>query len=135
MIHAERPHCVVCKSGRVLLVEGCESYAVEPRNTLLCPQPDVVILGLDNGLHRILRQSLFSNPHVTRVLSDCLIGIQRINRPAEKQNADQPPCPSSHVTIIQCPSAFAVLRLYERVSRRDAKAQMLAFVARIYYLY
>ena len=60
----------------MILVEDDEFVAIEPRQTLVGPQPKIAIRCLGNGSNRVLRKSVFLRPDRPGILRETLAGIQ-----------------------------------------------------------
>jgi hypothetical protein len=58
------------------LAEYLELNTVKPDKTLLGPNPDVTVIGLQHGLDTVLWQAIIRAPDLVDILRDGLMGIQ-----------------------------------------------------------
>jgi hypothetical protein len=57
-------------------VENFEFNTVKPDKALLCPNPDIAIIGLQHGLNTVLGQAIIRVPDPMNILRDRLMRIE-----------------------------------------------------------
>jgi hypothetical protein len=70
----------------VLFIVNLKAMPVKASQALLRSQPEVTIPGLDNGMHRVLRQALFDSPNIMHILGDFFsVPGQRLQMTVQKK--------------------------------------------------
>jgi hypothetical protein len=74
-IFDQEANVVTLERGRIFFVEDGEVQTVKTRETFLCSDPEITILGLDDGLHGVLWQSVFREPRLVTKLFEMTVRI------------------------------------------------------------
>jgi hypothetical protein len=87
LVFVKSANVITLECGRVFFVEHGEIQAVETCETFLRSDPEIAVLRLDDRLHCVLRQSVFSQPCLVTKLVEASVWIKGENASAgeEKQ--------------------------------------------------
>src|SRR5262245_9310012 len=84
---------IVAEARGVAAVEGGEARTVETHDAVLRGQPEVAVVGLDDGLGPMLAQAVPGAPGVQDVLGEGLVAIQSPGRTRQAETQEEPPGP------------------------------------------